>query len=353
VTPAEAIELRRIVMPLITAFRTATGTHATIEKLLVRWITADAEGWGECPVGLGPGSVPTTDDAWGLLAGAVDPEPPPLPPPAAAALETARLDAELRAAGMSLASHLGATRTAVEAGVVVGITASRSELLEEVDQRRAEGYRRVKLKIEPGWDVEPVAAVRERFGPDLALQVDANGAYRLDDAPRLVELDRFGLLMIEQPLAFDDLEGHARLARQIETPVCLDESIGSLADVERALELGACSIVNVKPARLGGIGAARAVHDYCRARDVPVWCGGMLETGVGRAVNVALTALPGFTLPGDLSASDRYYAVDVTAPFTLVDGRLRVPDGPGIGVEVLPDVIADVTIAVETVRARA
>jgi O-succinylbenzoate synthase len=350
-TGAHAIELCHVSLPLVTPFRTATGAHTAIEKLLIRWIGADTEGWGECPVGLGPGSAPSVESVWPLFRDALG-SSAALPAPAAAALEAARLDATLRREGTSLARYLGATRDVVDAGVAVGIAPSIAALLDEVTERRAEGYRRVKLKIEPGWDVEPVTAVRDRFGPAMPLQVDANGAYRLDDARRLQELDRFGLLMIEQPLPPGDLEGHAALARQLATPLCLDESLTSLADVERALDLGACSVVNVKPARLGGVLAARAVHDRCLERGVPVWCGGMLETGVGRAVNVALAALPGFTLPGDLSASNRYFATDLTAPFVLDDGRLRVPDAAGLGVDVLPEVLDDVTIAVEIVRSR-
>jgi O-succinylbenzoate synthase len=207
----------------------------------------------------------------------------------------------------------------------------------------SEGYRRVKLKIEPGWDVEPVAAARHRFGAELALQVDGNGAYTVGDAARLAELDQFGLLMLEQPLPFDDLEGHAELARVVRTPVCLDESITSEGDLDRALALGACSIVNAKPARLGGVLAAKRLHDRCVERNVPLWCGGMLETGIGRAANLALAALPGFTLTGDLSASDRYFESDLTPPFVLDDGKLAVPAGPGIGVEPLADVLDAVT----------
>jgi o-succinylbenzoate synthase len=336
-----AVELRRVSLPLVEPFRTATGIHDSVEKLLVRVVTAAAEGWGECPVGLGPGSLDSVDQAWDAL---LRPEPSPaLPAPAAGALEAARLDAELRAAGTSLAARLGATRTAVDAGVVVGIAPSITALLDEVARRVSEGYRRVKLKIEPGWDVEPVAAARDRFGAELALQVDGNGAYTVGDAAHLAELDQFGLLMLEQPLPFDDLDGHAELARVVRTPVCLDESITSEGDLDRALALGACSIVNAKPARLGGVLAAKRLHDRCVERDVPLWCGGMLETGIGRAANLALAALPGFTLTGDLSASDRYFESDLTPPFVLDDGRLAVPAGPGIGVEPLPDVLDAVT----------
>lgn len=345
----DALELRRVLLPLVAPFRTAAGTHATVEKLLVRAVTPAAAGWGECPVGLGPGSLMEIGPAWRALhewpqAGAA------LPAPAAAAVETAVLDAELRAAGTSLASHLGTVRRSVEAGVAVGIAGSVAALLAEVERRVGEGYRRIKLKIEPGWDVEPVEAVRERFGADLALHVDGNGAYRLDDADRLALLDRFGLLMVEQPLPAADLAGHAALAGHLRTPICLDESIGSEEDLERALAAGACAIVNVKPARLGGVAAAVRVHDRCLELGVPVWCGGMLETGIGRAANLALAALPGFTLPGDLSASDRYFENDLTPPFTLADGRLAVPTGPGIGVDPRPDVLAEVTVAIEVVR---
>jgi O-succinylbenzoate synthase len=205
-----------------------------------------------------------------------------------------------------------------------------------------QGYVRSKLKIEPGWDVEPVRAVRERFG-DVLLQVDANTAYTLADARHLARLDPFDLLLIEQPLPEDDVLGHAALARQITTPVCLDESITSARAAAEAITLGACSIVNVKPGRVGGYLEARRIHDVCTAHGVPVWCGGMLETGIGRAANVALAALPGFTLPGDTSASDRYYRTDVTDPFVLEEGHLGVPTGPGIGVAPLPEVLEEVT----------
>lgn len=344
----DTLEVRHVAMPLVAPFRTAAGAHTTIDKLVVRADVAGISGWGECPVGLGPGSLDAIEPIWARLRTAI-PAGEALQPPLAAALETAALDADLRARGASLASHLGATRAAVEAGVVVGIAPTLAALLEEVELRVAEGYRRVKLKIEPGWDVEPVAAVRDRFGDDLALQVDGNGAYRVADADVLAGLDRFGLLMLEQPFPANDLEGHARLARHLRTPLCLDESIASLADVERALDLGACSIVNVKPARLGGLLAAVRVHDRCLERRVAVWCGGMLETGIGRAANLALAALPGFTLPGDLSASGRYYAADLTNPFVLDDGRLQVPAGPGIGVDPVPDHLDAFTVRREVV----
>jgi O-succinylbenzoate synthase len=269
-------------------------------------------------------------------------------PMAKAAIETAVLDAQLRVAGVSLAHHLGATRSRVVAGVSVGITGSIGALLDAVGAYVEAGYRRVKLKIEPGWDVEPVRAVRERF-TDVALQVDANGAYALEDAAHLGRLDAFDLLMLEQPLPEADIRGHALLARLITTPVCLDESITSAASAADAIAAGACAIVNVKPGRVGGYLEARRIHDVCEARGVPVWCGGMLETGIGRAGNIALAALPNFLLPGDLSASDRYYETDVTPPFVLDDGHLAVPTGPGLGVDVLGDVLEAMTTSVQEV----
>ncbi|WP_236700393.1 enolase C-terminal domain-like protein [Allosalinactinospora lopnorensis] len=219
------------------------------------------------------------------------------------------------------------------------------ELVGAVSDYLAQGYLRIKLKIEPGWDIEPVRAVRAEFGADLLLQVDANTAYSLTDAEHLRGLDDFGLLMIEQPLAEDDLRGHAELAKLVRTPLCLDETIGSARDAATAIALGACRIVNVKPARVGGYLEARRIHDVAAANGVPVWCGGMLETGVGRAPNLALAALPGFVLPGDVSASRRFYAEDITEPFVLDDGSLPVPKGPGTGVDVLPDVLRRFTVA--------
>jgi O-succinylbenzoate synthase len=360
-----ALELRRISLALTTPFRTAAGTQTGRDVLLVRAIGPDSEGWGEC-VAM---AEPTYTEEY--VDGAHDAVRRFLAPPllaateltaadvaprlhhvqghrmAKAALEAAVLDAELRAAGMSLSQYLGGVRDQVDAGVVVGMAPSIAELLDTVAGYVDAGYRRVKLKVEPGWDVEPVRAVRQRFGPDLLLQVDANGSYTLADAPHLAALDRFGLLFIEQPLAEDDLAGHAALARRIATPVCLDESIRSARDAAAAIAAGACSVVNVKPGRVGGLLEARRVHDVCVAQHVPVWCGGMMETGIGRAANVALASLPGFTLPGDLSASDRYFDEDVTEPFVLDGGRLAVPAGPGIGVTPRADVLDRCTTSVE------
>ncbi|MDP8992499.1 MAG: o-succinylbenzoate synthase [Actinomycetota bacterium] len=360
------VELRRVRLPLVTPFRTGAGQTDVRDVLLVKVSTTEAEGWGECTAMGEPtytseyvdGAhhvihhhlVPRLVDRPSLTADSVAPALAAVKghPMAKTALEMAVLDAELRSAGTSLAAHLGGAREAVDAGVSVGMAGSVAELLTSVGHHVDAGYRRVKIKVGPGWDVEPVRAVRERFA-DVTLQVDANGAYRPAEAAPLVELDTFELAMIEQPFGPDELIAHAELARRLRTPVCLDESITSAAAAQSAIALGAASVVNVKASRVGGYLEARRVHDVCLATGVPVWCGGMLESGLGRAANVALASLPGFTLPGDLSASDRYYEQDLTPPFVLEDGRLRVPTGPGLGVEVLDDVIEAFTTSVERV----
>jgi len=348
----DAVELRRVALPLVAPFRTSFGTQTVRDALLVHVHCADAEGWGECVALAEPlysseyvaaAEAVLRDHLVPRLLG-VDGVTPArvatlLQPVhghrmAKAALEMAVLDASLRRARMSLATFLGATRDAVDCGVSVGIMDSVPELLDAVEGYVAAGYRRIKLKIMPGWDVEPVRAVRHRFGASLPLQVDANAAYTLNDAAQLARLDDCDLLLVEQPLAEDDLRGHAELARRMRTPICLDESVVSSRAAVDALLLGACSVVNIKPGRVGGYLEARRVHDVCTAFGVGVWCGGMLETGIGRAANVALAALPGFVLPGDTSGSDRYYAEDITAPLLMQDGRLAVPQGPGLGVDV-------------------
>ncbi|MEU1424536.1 o-succinylbenzoate synthase [Kitasatospora sp. NPDC005751] len=358
------IELRRIQLPLVSPFRTSFGTETGRDVLLVRVETADGEGWAECAAMSEPRYCSEyVDGVQDVLRRFLVPALPKdgidahtvgrvLEPftghrMAKSALETAVLDAQLRASGESFAQYLGASRDKVPCGVSVGIMDSIPELLDAVDGYVAEGYARIKLKIEPGWDVEPVRAVRERFGDDLLLQVDANAAYTLVDARQLAELDAFDLLLIEQPLANDDLVQHARLAGLLRTPICLDESIESAADAAAAISLGSCSVINIKPARVGGYLEARRIHDLARAHGIPVWCGGMLETGIGRAANVALAALPGFTLPGDTSGSHRYFATDITEPFVLADGHLAVPTGPGLGVEPLPDLLKEVTTSTE------
>jgi o-succinylbenzoate synthase len=361
-----AFELRRIRMPLVSPFRTSFGTETERDVLLVRAVSPDAEGWGECVAMAEPlysseyvdaahdvvrrHLIPRLFAAGELAASdvAVLLSPVKGHQMAKAALEMAILDAELRARGVSYAEHLGAVRDAVDCGVSVGIHDSIPALLETVAKHVDEGYRRVKLKIEPGWDIEPVRAVRERH-PDVPLQVDANTAYTLADSRHLAKLDDFDLLLIEQPLPEDEVLAHAELAKHLHTPICLDESITSARAAADAIALGACRIVNIKAGRVGGYLEARRINDVCAANGVPVWCGGMLETGLGRAANVALAALPNFTLPGDTSASDRYYRRDITEPFVLQDGRLSVPAGPGLGVSPIPDVLDAVTTSTETI----
>jgi O-succinylbenzoate synthase len=359
------VELRRIRMPLVSPFRTSFATETEREVLLVHVLGEETEGWGECVAITEPlYSAEYVDGAQQVIRDFLLPRLPadvtaralgPAFAPvkehamAKAAVEMAVLDAELRTVGMSYAAYLGATHERVPAGVSVGIMDSIPELLDHVAGYLAEGYVRIKLKIQPGWDIEPVRAVRERFG-DVLLQVDANTAYARADARHLAGLDPFDLLLIEQPLPEDDILGHARLAETVATPICLDESIVSARACADALELGACSIVNVKAGRVGGYLEARRIHDVCVAHGVPLWCGGMLETGLGRAANLAFAALPGCTLPGDVSASDRYYTRDITEPFRLQDALMTVPSGPGLGVTPIPDVLDEFTESTELIR---
>jgi O-succinylbenzoate synthase len=363
----EALELRRIALPLKTPFRTSFGTERDRDILLVKAITSKGEGWGECVAGLAPSySSEYIDGAQHVIekflapplmamdevtaAGVADAlEGVKGHRMAKAAVEMAILDAELRHARRSLAHFLGGVRDRVDTGVSVGIHDDIGELLDAVAGYVDQGYMRIKLKIEPGSDIEQVRAVREKFGPDLPIQVDANTAYRLSDARHLARLDEYELLLIEQPLPEDEVRAHAELARQITTPVCLDESVTSSQAAGDAIALGACAIVNIKAGRVGGYLEAKRVHDICAAHGIPVWCGGMLETGIGRAANVALASLPNFLLPGDTSASDRYWATDITEPFVLEDGKVRVPQGPGLGVEPIPDILDEVTTGVRTV----
>ena len=352
------VELRRIAMPLVTPFRTSFGSQVARDILLVRVDLAPAdggetvEGWGEC-VALSEPSyspeyvegaqhviihhlLPRLAAAGPIEAADVAPTLAKLHghPMAKAALEMAVLDAQLRAQGHSFATFLGAERSHIPSGVSVGIHDTTDELLAAVQGYVDDGYVRIKLKIEPGSDIEQVAAVRELIGPDMPFQVDANTAYGRTDGAHLRRLDEYGLLLIEQPLAEDDIIGHARLADEVATPICLDESLVSAAGTADAIELGACEIANIKPGRVGGYLEAVRIHDLCVTKDVPVWCGGMVETGIGRAANAALAALPGFTLPGDISASTRFYARDiVTDPITVVDGHVEVPTTPGLGFE--------------------
>ncbi len=363
----ERFELVRVRLPLVRPFRTSFATQTERDILLIHVETSDGEGWGEAAAHAAPYYNEEFVEASALvlerfalpeLAALDDIRSESVAPalarikgyPAAkAGLEMAVLDAELRARGVRLADHLGGVRAQVEVGVSVGITGSVAELVDVVAGYVGEGYLRVKLKIEPGFDIEPVATVRTAF-PDLALQVDANAAYSRLDFERLVELDAFALLMIEQPFAADDLGSHAALAERVATPICLDESITSLEAADRALAAGAASVLNLKVGRLGGLLACKAVHDLCVQRNAAVWCGGMLECGVGRAANVALATLPGFSYPGDISASDRYFHRDLTEPFRLVGSKLSVPSGPGLGIHVDEDALADLGALRKDVR---
>ena len=354
-TRVRSLELRLVAIPLVRPFRTSFGESTEKVCVLARVETDDALGWGECVSDVEPNfSEEWNEGAWDVIrdflapamfaAGDVDAERLGSVfsfvrghPMAKATLENAVLDAQLRAQGRSLASYLGAVRDRVECGVSVGIAPSTDVLLEQVGGYLAEGYRRIKLKIEPGTDVDRVRAVRETH-PEILLSVDANAAYRLTDVEVFRALDEFGLLMVEQPLHHEDLWEHSLLQREIRTDVCLDESIRSAADARAAIELGSCRIVNIKQGRVGGLLEAKRVHDVASELGVPVWCGGMLETGIGRSTNLALAALPNFRLPGDTSATSRYFAEDLTEPLVLeADGTLPVPNGPGIGVDPDPE----------------
>ncbi|MGI8491526.1 MAG: o-succinylbenzoate synthase [Acidimicrobiales bacterium] len=368
VRPRE-VALRRLRLPLVSPFRTPLTTMTERTLVVVAVDCGEHTGWGECVALPEPVYSPEWVDGAHevlrrFLVRAILATDALIPsevaqrlafirghPMAKAALEMAVLDASLRFAGVSLATFLGASRDTVEVGVAVGMAESIESLLAEVDRYLGDGYQRIKLKIEPGWDLEPVAAVRGHVGPDVALQVDANAAYGPDDIAHLVALDRFGLLLIEQPFSPADLRAHARLAEAVVTPICLDESIESEADAVKAVEMGACSVINLKPGRVGGYLQARRIHDLCLERGVGLWCGGMLETGLGRAANLALASLPGFSLPSDISASDRYYRPDLTEAFVLGKGStIAVPAGAGIGVAPDPAVLDAATTTVEVLR---
>ncbi|MHC2998439.1 o-succinylbenzoate synthase [Microbacterium sp. HJ5] len=362
----EGFELRVLHLPLVSPFTTSFGTETVREVIVVKAMTDGGEGWGEIVTGAAPlYSSEYTQGAWDValrfLAPALLDHRTLAPEEVAgvlapfighrmvkAGLELAVLDAALRSEGRAMGEYLGAVRDRVPSGVSVGIQRDPAALVDAVADYLDEGYARIKIKIKPGRDVGDTAAVRDAFGT-IPLQVDANSAYTLADADTLAELDRFDLLLIEQPLQEDDLVAHATLARRLKTPVCLDESIVSAKAAADALALGSASIVNIKAGRVGGYLEAVAIHDLCRDAGIPVWCGGMLETGIGRAANAALSALPGFTLTGDVSASDRFYTRDiVTAPAVLEDGHVRVPTGHGLGVEIDPVALDDFTVARET-----
>jgi O-succinylbenzoate synthase len=351
-----AVELIRIRLPLVAPFRSARGTTTTKDALLVRVVTDEGEGWGEVGAEVAPTYAPDTLDTSRLVLR--DELVPRLfagarlddvrgHHPARGALLNAVLDAHLRAAGTSLATHLGSNPSAIDAGVAIGLTDDRAALADAAAAYVAQGYRSLKIKIAPDADLDRIAAVRDAVGSDVTLQADANGTYTLVDADRLAALDQYALRCLEQPLPPDALLDHARLGERLQTPIGLDESIVSEGVASDAIELGACRVVSIKNALVGGIDAARRVHDRCVAAGVAARAGGLLETGVGRAALVALAALPGFTVPGDLSASDRYFEDDVTEPFVLTGGQLTCPTGPGIGVTPLPDRLAQCTLARE------
>jgi O-succinylbenzoate synthase len=366
----ERLELRRIALDLVTPFRTSFGTESRRDILLLHVTTDVGDGWGECVAMAEPAySSEFVDGAQLVISDHFWPElvnGGPLTaadvaerlrrfsghPMSKAALEAAILDAQLRADGVGLHAFFGGDRDRIPSGVSVGIFDTIDELLAQVQGYVDDGYARIKLKIEPGWDLEPVRLVRELIGPEMGLQVDANTAYHRTDAEHLRRLDEFDLLLIEQPLPEEDILGHAQLAAAIETPVCLDESIVSLQTAADAIELGAAEIINIKPGRVGGYLEARRIHDLCLDRGVPVWCGGMVETGIGRAANAALAALPGFTLPGDISASTRFYRRDIVLqPITVDHGHVTVPDGPGMGFELDHEFLESITTSSATLPA--
>lgn len=355
-------ELREVPLRLKEYFEISSGGKQDRRILLLTLHGEGIEGLGECVAGEEPSySYETTDTAWHVLTDFILPrivgqdvtDPEDILAPvwwlrghkmAKAAVEMAAWDLAAKSADVSLSQMLGGTRTAVSVGVSVGLQKSDDILHEKVAAYLDEGYARVKIKIKPGRDVDMLAGLRERF-PETLFMADANSAYRFEDASKLRELDDLDLMMIEQPLAYDDFLDHARLQELIDTPICLDESVESESDLALALRLGSGRIVNIKPGRVGGHGVSRRLHDTMRANGLPVWCGGMLESGVGRAHNVALASLEGFVLPGDISASKRYWERDIVVPeFEMADGKIAVPTGPGIGVELDRDFIASLTV---------
>jgi o-succinylbenzoate synthase len=367
----ERVDLYLVRLPLLRPFTTSSHTKDHLEHIIIRVTAADgAAGWGECASPSDPYyCAETTETCWHIirdflspaLLGAIWDHPVQVGGLwakvrgnnfAKAGIEMACWDLHGRVTGTAVARLLGGgeARPFIESGVSLGIEPSPAALLEQVDRFVAQGYKRIKMKIGPGHDVEYVAAVRAKH-PDLPLMVDANSVYTLADAAHLKQLDRFNLMMIEQPLGDDDIIDHAALQKELRTPICLDESIHTLDDCRKALDLDAGRIINIKVSRLGGLAEAKRVHDLCRARGIPVWCGGMHEFGVGRAANIAINSLPGFTLPGDVSASDRAYKEDIVAPpIRAFEGRLPVPlDRPGLGHDVVEDALRARTVREETV----
>jgi len=369
-TAIEKIELRTLRLPLNEPFETSFGS---IDSRLIFLVSVQADGlvgWGEVVAAEEPRySYETVGTSWHVIRDYLAPAMLAEPVTslgdlavrfrsirghnmAKAGLELAYTDLLARATGQSLSQLIGGTREAVSVGVSLGIQPTLTGLLDRIERYLSLGYQRIKLKIKPGWDIEVVREARQRY-PNILLSVDANSAYTLADEKHLRRLDDFKLLMIEQPLDHDDLIDHAKLQSRFTTPICLDESITTPARARQAIELGSCQIINIKIGRVGGYSQALAIHDLCYARNLPVWCGGMLESGIGRAHNIALASLPGFSLPGDISASSRYFARDVIKPEVTVDpdGTVEVPKGPGLGFEIDLDYITDATQRLERVLA--
>ncbi len=360
----ESLSLREIQLPLKEPFRISSGIQRSRRILLLQLEAEGVTAWSECVAPEEPNySSETIDTAWHAIVHWVTPRvlgrsfasPAEVFPAlqhnfrghlmAKAAVEMGMWALEAEQRRVSLACLLGGTRSKVEVGISLGIQASPGALVERARRALEEGYRKVKLKIEPGADVEYVKLVRTELGPKAPLMADANNAYSLDGAEPLLRLDELDLIMIEQPLAWDDLRQHAELQRRLRTPICLDESITSLERAREMAELESGRVINIKPGRVGGFSASIAIHDFCAAQGIPVWCGGMLESGVGRAYNVALASLPNFTKPGDISPSSRYWERDVVSPeWTMENGLMVVPTGPGIGVEVDQERIKRLTV---------
>ena len=344
------ITLREIHLPLIAPFETSFGQTSLRRILLVEADVDSVAGWGESTAGEDPYySYETVETAWHIIRDFLWPVLKGRELASASevwdllgrvrghnmakgGLETAIWDAEAKGKNIPLAKLLGGVREEIPCGVSIGIQPTIEGLIAKVEKELAAGYQRVKIKIKPGMDLEQARALRERF-PRIRLMVDANSAYRLEDAPLLKQLDAYYLIMIEQPLGWDDIYSHAQLQRQLDTPICLDECIHDIEHARAAIEIGACRIINLKLGRVGGYTSARRIHDLCQAKSIPVWCGGMLESGIGRAHNIAMSTLANFTLPGDVSASRRYWQEDIIEPEVEVtrQGTIRVPSAPGIG----------------------
>ena len=368
----DAILLREIRLPLVQPFQTSFGTTTERRILLIELRGEGFVGWGECVAGEHPYfSDETIDTAWlviqqelgPMLAGA-EPEHGGKCPGifrrvrghrmAKAALENAVWDLEAQMKGIPLAALLGGSREFIDCGVSIGIQSSLEKQLAEVEKELAAGYQRIKLKCKPGWDVQVFEAVRSRW-PEITLSCDANSAYRLNDSDHLMSFDEFNLLMIEQPLWSDDFYFHSMLQKRLNTPICLDESIRNRRDALAAIDMESCRIINIKNGRVGGFSEAIAVHNAAQERGVPVWCGGMLETGIGRSHNIALSSLDNFSLPGDVSASKRYWKEDIIQPEVEVSpmGQIKVPDTPGRGFEVRTELIERLTVRKDEIRALA